>query len=258
MKSWLFLCCFLRLAFLEAVIVEFSHFQDLPSYVAPEDLVIVDIDDTLLIPVQMLGCDEWFQHRMKSYANRGVDWTSALKKALDEWEAVRYLTEMEIVEPGTEKVIRSLQEERVCVMGLTTQRLAIAAKTSQQLLEQQIDLSRTAPIQRDHYFQLAGAGILYKDGILSTAGKDKGEALFRFCDDIHYTPRRIIFINDKAAHLAEIETAAEKRNIAFIGLRYSYSDARKKMFRPEIADYQFSHSSLTRLLSDQEVSELVD
>ena len=73
------------------------------------------------------------------------------------------------------------------------------------------------------------------------------------CETLGYTPKTIIFINDKASHLKEIEVAAEEKGIPFIGLRYGYSDERKALFQAEIADHQFMHSSYHELLSDEEV-----
>jgi hypothetical protein len=257
MKLVIFLCslCF-RFIFIEAKIIEFAHFRDLPSYATKDALLILDIDDTLLIPIQMLGCDEWFQCRRKWHQKAGKNVEEALEKSLAEWEAVRHLTKMEIVEPGTEKIIRSLQEKRCPMMGLTTQGLGLATRTKQQLIEQQIDLSLTAPSKEDHYILLAGHATLYRHGILFTSGQHKGKALFQLLDALKLHPKHIVFINDKASHLTEIETTAQVRGIEFTGLRYNYSDARKKAFRPEIADYQFSHSSLTYLLSDREAIEL--
>ncbi len=256
MKWAVLLCCLCSfLTVTEAKIIEAGHFKDLLAYADADTLFILDIDDTLLVPEQMLGCDEWFQCRMSFHQKKGMDAKNALEKALAEWEAVRHLTKMEIVESGTEKIIHNLQARHLPIIGLTTQGLALATRTSQQLAEKQINLSLTAPYKNDHYFQLAGHSVLFRHGILFTSGKHKGEALFEFCKASGIQPKRIVFINDKASHLAEVEGTAQKKNVEFIGLRYSYSDGRKKNFRPEIADVQFSQSSFTHLLSDKEALE---
>ncbi len=256
MKWGVFLCCLCTcLACIEAKIIEADHFKDLLAYADADTLLILDIDDTILVPEQMLGCDEWFQHRMKSHQKSGMDTKNALEKALAEWEAIRHITKMEIVEAGTEKIIQDLQAKRAAIIGLTTQEVALATRTAQHLAEKQINLALTAPYKNDHYFQLAGKSVLFRNGILFTSGRHKGEALFELCKAAGFHPKRIVFINDKATHLAEVEGAAQKKNIEFIGLRYNYSDARKKAFRPEIADIQLSHSSFTRLLSDKEALE---
>jgi hypothetical protein len=254
MKIWL-VCFLVAISQLQGAIIEVAHFQEVPSHIKKETLVIFDIDDTLLIPIQMLGCDEWFIHRMKQNQQAGLSSSAALEKALNEWEAVRFLTKMEIVEPGSDKIVRSLQDQNYCVMGLTTQGLALATRTVHQLKDNQFDLSLTAPSKEDHYFSIGGHGVLYRRGILFTSGTSKGASLFALLDKLGIKPQRIVFLNDKATHLKDIEQVAEKRGVEFVGLRYAYSDARKKAFSPEIADFEWDHSLLSRLLSDEEAKK---
>ncbi len=235
-----------------AKIIETDHFEELCSYVAEDTLIILDIDDTLLIPTQMLGCDEWFLHQLKKHQNAGMNYTQALEKGLAEWEAIRHLTKMKIVEPGTEKIIAALQKQNCCIIGLTTQGLALATRTSKQLKEHHIDLTITAPSKEDVFFQSQGHGLLFRNGILFTSATNKGEALFKLCEKIGYSPKRIIFINDKETHVKELEMVAEKKQVECVGLRYAYADAHKAAFRPEVAEYQFSHSSFDKILSDEE------
>lgn len=248
----LFLIFFLISSFLNAEIVEIKNFSEIYSYVNPNTLIILDIDDTLLIPVQMLGCDEWFLSRLKYYKNQGWTSSNGFEKTLAEWEAIRHLTQMEIVEPGTEKIVKKLQDEGYTVMCLTTQGLALATRTKIQLNENHIDLLATTPSKEDHYLNNDGHGVLFRNGILFTSGSHKGKALFALFDRLNYMPESILFINDKASHLQSIEETAEQRGVEFIGLRYAYSDVRKAAYDEQIADYQFNHSSFSHLLSDDE------
>ncbi|MDE3046269.1 MAG: DUF2608 domain-containing protein [Verrucomicrobiota bacterium] len=233
-------------------IVEVQSFREIEQHVTPDSLVLLDIDDTLLIPVQMLGCDEWFQHRMKKHSAEGLSAEDSLEKSLAEWEAVRHLTKMDLVEADTNAIVQRMQAQGYMIMGLTTQGLALATRTVLQLGEHQIDLLQTAPSKSDFYLAQNSHGVLYRHGILFTSGTKKGKALLAFCDDIGYKPSRVLFINDKATHLADVESAVQERGIPFLGLRYAYSDARKAAFRAELADYQFSVSTFTHLLSDEE------
>lgn len=242
-------------ALLPALIVEAPHFSDIYSHVDKDTIIVLDIDDTLLIPEQMLGCDVWFCNRIKHYENGEMNSEDALEKALAEWQAIRHITAMEIVEPDTDRIVGDLQAQGYDVIGLTTQGLALATRTKQQLNTNGIDLKRSSPIVTDQYFNVHGHGVLFRDGILFTSATPKGEAFFKLCDQSGYTPKRIVFINDKDSHLADLEKTAKERNVEFIGLRYSYSDAKKRAFDPEIADYQFKNSSFYRILSDDEARE---
>jgi len=235
---------------LNAQIIEIKNFGEIEKHVTPDTLLLLDIDDTLLIPAQMLGCDEWFQCRWQHYQNEGFSKSDSLEKSLAEWEAIRHLTKMEIVESGTEEIVAKLQDQKFTVMGLTTQGLALATRTEQQLNENAIDLTLTAPSDHDHYLTVNEHGVLFRNGVLFTSGTHKGKALFGLFKQLGYTPKRIVFINDKATHLQAVEVIAEEQGVEFIGLRYAYSDTRKAAFSREVANYQFLHSTFTQLLSD--------
>lgn len=242
------------LSLLSAEIIETHNFREIKDHLTSDTLVLLDIDDTILVPTQMLGCDEWFSYRWKKHQSQGMPRDVAREKSLAEWEAVRHLTAMELVEPETNAMIENLQKQGVCIMGLTTQGLSLATRTTQQLQQHNIDLTKTAPSSEDHFLSPEGHGILYRHGILFTSGTKKGKALFQLCEKIGYFPKRILFINDKATHLADIEAAASERGIPFLGLRYAYSDIRKAHFRPEIAEWQFTHSAFDSILSDEEAA----
>lgn len=242
---------------LSGKIIETDHFSEISQYMKPHTLIVLDIDDTLLIPVQTLGSDVWFLHRLRLYQSNGLTPHLALDKALAEWEAVRHLTAVKIVEEGSEKIISDLQKQNYCIMGLTTQGLALATRTIHQLLSLNIDLTRTAPSKEDRYF-MNGEGVLYRKGALFTAGSPKGKALFTFLDLIDFHPAQVVFINDKATHLKDVEDEAVARDVPFIGLRYTYSDDRVKNFDKEIADIQWNHSTFGHLLSDQAAAELLN
>lgn len=247
----------LPISFLPGEILEIDTFGDLPSFVEQETLLILDIDDTLLIPNQMLGGDEWFLHRFKQHQQDLGDDANALEKALAEWEAIRHLTAMHPVESSSIDIVAGLQQRGVSVMCLTTQGLALATRTWQQLHQHAIDPSLTAPKGgNDCFFTLNGHGILYRNGILFTSGRHKGAALFKLCDALGYLPEKIVFINDKYSHLKEIEESAKEQGVPFLGLRYAFADRHKAAFRADIADIQFRFSTFAHILSDEEAVHL--
>lgn len=231
-------------------IIETENFSSIVQYIKPDTLVLLDIDDTLLIPVQTLGSDVWFCHRLNEYKET-LSPIEALDKTIAEWEGIRQLTKVKIVEEGTEKIISDLQNNNIPVMGLTTQGLALATCTVHQLKTLDIDLTKTAPSKEDHYF-INKHGNLYREGILFTSGTPKGPALLKLLESMQYFPKRIVFINDKATHLKDVEETAEANGYEFIGLRYSFGDKRVTEYNPEIAEIQWNHSSFAHILSDEE------
>lgn len=246
--------CLLSIHAIHADITDVAHFKEIEQHVTHDSLILLDIDDTLLIPKQMLGCDEWFQSRLNKHKQEGLHPPAALEKSLAEWEGIRHFTDMKVVEAGTELIVDKMQKMGYLMMGLTTQGLALATRTVQQLQENGIDLSLTAPTKEDFVVNVNGHSVIYRQGILFTSGTDKGKALFNFCDMFGIHPSRIVFINDKASHLREIEKAANARNVEFIGLRYAFADIHKALYDPKIAEIQFTRSSFANILSDEEAT----
>ena len=66
----------------------------------------------------------------------------------------------------------------------------------------------------------------------------------------------MLFINDKASHLKEVERACEQAKIPFIGLRYGFLDEKVKRFSHEIAAIQWEHFG--KLLSDEETATILN
>ncbi len=254
MRSYLFFILVL-VAPLTAKIIEIKHFNEVVSFVQGGTLLILDIDDTLIVPKQTLGSDVWFLHRVKEHEKAGMSKNDAFLKALADWQAVRHLTEMQLVESGQEKMIEEMQNQGVMMMGLTTQGLALATRTLQHLQDVHIDLNKNAPSRQEHYFS-NGHGVLYRQGILFTAGTNKGEALLKLFSIIDLHPSRVVFVNDKQTHLCDVEGAMEKNKIEFVGLRYAYCDERVASFDPEIAKIQWERSTFSHILSDRQAAEL--
>ena len=241
---------------LKADIIETKHFHEIYNYIDQDTLVILDIDDTLVVPNQMVGCDEWFIGRIKEYKASGKTAEQALDTTLFEWEGLRSLTQMQLVEENIDHIILDLQSQNIPVMCLTTQRFALAPRTVYQLNHHHIEISKTAPCSKDFFYDMNGLGILYYKGILFTNGTHKGKTFFEFCKQANFTPKKVVFVNDKASHLKEIEQSCIELGIPFIGLRYGYSDYRKAAFDYEIAKIQSQLLNLDGILSDEKAGIL--
>jgi hypothetical protein len=235
-------------------ILETARFHEVAHHITRETLIVMDIDDTIIVPAQMVGSDEWFYLRWKKHETDGMSKSVALEKALAEWESIRHVTKMKTVEKETPAFIKELQKKGHKLMGLTSQGLGLATRTVLQLKENSVDLSVTAPTLDDYYVNLSGHSVLFRKGILFTSGQNKGEAFFKFCDSLGLKLKKIVYIDDKESQLAALEKEAVKRGIEYIGLRYAYADIHKAAFRPEIADFQFFHSNFAKLLSDEEAN----
>lgn len=237
-----------------AEIVEVKHFSDIKRHLSSDTLVILDIDNTLITPIQEVGTDQWFCHRRDWYELQGCNSGDALEYALAEWEAVQNITKVMAVEPGIPAVVQELQKTYT-VMGLSTRGLALATRTVHQLKDVGIDLA-VATLSREDIPLLNPQAILFRRGILFTSGTHKGQALLKLLEKVHYSPKRIVFINDKGTNLREVEVACEERKIPFIGLRYGALDEKVKAFRSDVARVQFEHFKM--ILSDKEAQHLME
>lgn len=241
--------------FLAAEIFETKHFSEITQHIGSDTLVIFDIDDTLLIPAQTLGCDAWFVTRLNYNKQFIQDFNVAKDKTLAEWQAIRHITDVIIVEEGSDAIIKELQANNIPIIGLTTQELVLCKRTEVQLKSLNIDLSMTAPSKQDHYFVNKNSGVLYRQGIIFTSGSSKGEALVKYFEATNYYPKNIVFVDDKKSHLNDVEKNIAGKNIHFTGLRYGYGDERVANYNQQIADIQWAYSTFNHILSDEEAAE---
>ncbi|MEM1283743.1 MAG: DUF2608 domain-containing protein [Chlamydiota bacterium] len=243
--------CFFA-AYVQAEIIEADSIHDIRHHIDPETLVIFDIDNTLMEPAQTLGSDQWFYHRIGEYKAKGMDQQVALEQSLSEWMSVQSITKVKIVEEGTAELIKRLQNEGYTLMGLTTRGLGLSTRTIFQLDSLHINLSVTAPTQEEVFF-MNNHGVLFRGGILFTAGSHKGVALAKFLHLIEKTPNNIVFINDKWSNIREVEVICEKYQVPFTGLRYNYVDGKVANFNQDIADLQWEEFG--KILSDEDAEK---
>lgn len=235
------ICSLSIFANLQSEIIEISHMSEIHQYLKPDTLIVFDIDNTLLETAQELGSDQWFYHQFEAYLESGMLLKQALTKTLSEWHAIQQLTNVKIVEAGTEKIIRNLQAEGFKMIGLTTRGLEVSDCTSNQLNSLKIDLSANTLSDIDQFIINSGKSVLFHEGILFTAASHKGTALFKFLNQINFKPTHVVFINDKATHIRDIEETCEELDVPFIGLRYGFLDEKVKSFQKEVAEIQYKH-----------------
>ena len=99
-------------------------------------------------------------------------------------------------------------------------------------------------------------GVLYRGGILFTAGTHKGNALSKFLFSIKMHPKAVTFINDKYTHLIPIEEVCDLHAVPFVGLRYGYLDQVVEKIDKEVADVQWAHFG--HILTDEAAKRILD
>ncbi|MDB6081345.1 MAG: putative rane protein [Chlamydiia bacterium] len=236
-------------------ICESHTIADVLQHANEKTLIVFDIDNTIYEPVQMLGSDQWFYHHLEKLKASGVSHHEALQQSLHLWHKIQHVTRVQLMETHTPEIIQKLQESNFSVMALTTRGHEIADATLRQLASHSIDMRKTAPDSTDYYLQDM-PHVLWKGGVLLTKGLHKGKAFLAFLKQSGFTPKRVVFINDKASHIRELEESSEAVGIEFLGLRYSGSDEKVKNFLPHVAHVQLLH--FEDILPDAAVEAIIN
>lgn len=250
-RIFLFLLCVQSLI---ASSIEIQKIDQIQSYADEETLFLFDIDNTIFEPVQTLGSDQWFSYQIDEYVDRGYPAQEALEAALGDWMAIQNITKVKLVEPSVSKLIGMFQEKKLPIMGLTMRGLGLATRTIEQLQSLGIDLSVSAPSEKECFFQNRG-GVLFRDGILFTAGTHNGSAFFKYLDKTGATFKKIVFVTNKAQQLRQVEKACKRRKIPFVGLRYTYLDQKVQNLRKDLVQVQWE--SFGNLMSDEEARKIL-
>lgn len=220
-----------------ADIYEVSSIKEMDKYREEGVLFLYDIDNTLVTLDQMLGSDQWFVYRFNELIAEMNNTQEALDKALAEWTSVQYISKIHEVEKGSSQMIKSQQESGVMCIGFTTRGLTLSHCALSQLNSIGIDFTLSAPVKHDLLF-LTSQSIIFRHGVLFTAGTHKGTTLIEFLNQMNFTPTKVVFINDKHKDLTQVEEGCNRLGIPFIGLRYNYLDEEVAAFDPEIAKLQ--------------------
>jgi phosphoglycolate phosphatase-like HAD superfamily hydrolase len=228
----------LLFSWISAQIIESDKIAVIKEHISHEKdtLVIFDIDNTLAAPKGALGSDEWFNYLIKEKIKEGFSLIDSLHLQLPTYFYAQFNVPMVLMEEGIPAFLAELKLKGVEYMSLTTRSLYLANRTVDQLHNIGISFSLAEKI-KDFPLSLPVPSI-FKNGILFSGSNGKGDALICFFDSVNYHPKKVIFIDDKHENLLSVERALLKRQVEFIGIRYSGADEKVKNFNPEQAERQ--------------------
>ncbi|MBN2359948.1 MAG: DUF2608 domain-containing protein [Deltaproteobacteria bacterium] len=222
-----------------------------------QTLVVFDIDNTLLEPVQTLGSDQWFYYLVdQGKRERRLSENKAIAEAVATWNRVQEDVIVRPVEPDTPALVRRLQERGVRIIALTARTSGAAAITERQLRSIGIDLGRN-PLPRpavregrrpDTSQPWLGAILFLGEN------QTKGEALAKVVRSLPEPPSRVVFVDDKAHNTRSVDRALARLRIPVVAFRYGATDARVAAFDPAVAEVQLRW--WRRILSDQAARDL--
>lgn len=240
----------------ESRVVETSDITHASTYLEPHTLFVFDLDNTLVETAQHLGSDQWFSHQLESRLADGVSVQESLDELLPKLGLIYHKTQMRLVDPCIPDLLKKMKQKHVHLIGLTKRGPAFAKRTLEQLSEVGIDFSQTAPFEGSFVLEEL-KGSLYQNGVIFIADNgDKGPHVEAVLRRLQKMPKKIVMIDDKMSHVANVAHSLEKLNIPFIGIRYGKADERVKSFDPKLADLQWE--LMHKILSDEEAQHLME
>lgn len=237
-----------------AEIRETNFMSDALSNVKSGDVVVVDIDNTILEPVQTLGSDQWYGYVVEKYKESGMDESQAIDHAISDWVQVQKVTDVRKLEKLTPSLIKRVQAKNIMIIALTARPTSLSDTTWRQLISAGIQFKNYGYSYKD------GSDIDFQNGILFVGPRNnKGIVLSKFFEQLKIKPQRLIFVDDKEKHVKNMEAVFAKSGLVNINFRYGAADERVKSFWSDLADVQWDyfqkHSGA--LLTDAEAEKLL-
>lgn len=222
------------------LIVEHKEFAALLNYLNAEDfhsktLVLLDIDNTLAQPKNLLiGSDQFAYYLVTQKMKEGYTSDQSWQAVCPLYFAIQHAIDLEPVELTTPRIIKQLQDAGLTVIALTARSLEIRERTIDQLKDIAIDLSLSGLSPCEIISEIKQI-YHYKKGIIFCAGHEKGKILADILERAHYSPTKVIFIDDKEKYLHVVQQALAP-TIEFVGIRYSYLDEKVAAFDAAVAE----------------------
>lgn len=245
----------------QAEVIETNSYRDVLKYVTADTLVVTDLDNTVIEPVQTLGSDQWGEAMGKKLLAAGFEKAQAIEMHVSMFALVQQHTKVKTVESDTASIIDNLIANNIPVLGLTARPVYIVERT--------LDLVKSVNLNITGLDEIADIvkrdqnpnEIVYKSGVVFVGPmNNKGLVLKSIVDQLktsHF--KRIIFVDDKVHHAVNVDKAFENSGIEVKSLRYGAADAKVHSYNSTLADFEWSHFLNTGIiLSDKEASALMN
>ncbi len=225
------------------------------------DLVIFDLDKTILDLPQRLGGDDWFNHTLRSRLEAGRDKAEIMAQTVSEYNIYQKATHKGIsVEKGLEigKEISSLKRRGAYVIALTSRNFELVGTTLKQLSSLNVGFDDMLLNEVDFHFN--GKKIVIRNGIIFSNGSNKGEVLRRcglsFRNKKLSDFSHIHFIDDGAHHCKRVKSQLVQLSFFASTVTHYQHGNKNRPFDSQaqaLAEFQKQHwDERHELLSDSE------
>ena len=251
------------------------------SILPQETFVFFDVNDVLITPMdnilskahrkQAINNIKKIHHVSTSTKKTGShpvleDPLEVTQTFMDIWSK----TEINVVDAKGPDAIKAMQDGGYQVMGLTngiTGKIGtftdLAAYRNEELYRLGYHfqaLSEYDGTLLGHNPRTGTGAPQFKDGIIYTAGLDKGPILETFVQNTHLSPKRIVFVDDKVINLDSVAKFCKQQGIEFVGIHYTALNKPQELTRSaqHVASCQFSHyHRFGQWLSDANIRQTI-
>ncbi|MBK7962427.1 MAG: DUF2608 domain-containing protein [Bdellovibrionales bacterium] len=210
-----------------AVIIEIKTMSQILPYIDHQTLLVFDLDNTVLEPVQTLGSDQWF----KSLLANGAP----LPQAISVWTEVQKRTQVKAVEEITRQIIANAQAHAHAALALTARPSDLSETTEIQLNSIGVSFRSSSSIAKDSFNSDQNSarfinGIKYIGPSLS-----KGDALVEMINQMARKPRRVVFVDDLQNIPSPSMQPLIQQVFRILNFRHGAADEKVQSFNPVVA-----------------------
>lgn len=228
---------------------QLTSIKEILSEADANDLVVFDVDQTLIIPQDMLlrPCGHAFLQKFLS----AFVFTTPEDRIHNLTSLMLLQRTIELVDQDLPLLISELQKrpcKTIALTAMVTGRLGNISHMEDwryhELKSLGIDFSEAFPYYNHIVFgdlRERGPFPIFKNGILCSAKNTKGEVLEAFLHRVKWQPKRVFFIDDHLPFLESVQKHMNKADIDFIGIHYRAIDTFEDVFDENMAQLQLQH-----------------
>lgn len=243
-------------ATIQGQLIELMQITELLEVVEPDDLVVFNLNNVLFSMRQSAGSTPWAVERIERIQlEQKVDKAQATNLFIPYWHKVLIHSDVEAVEVDTEWVVRKLHRRGIKTIGLTNRYTEMAYPTLYGMQSLGIDLSQSTVWAEDRNVPAAYPAKFIEGVIFNGLLNMKGDTLKAFLMDVGYSPKRVVYVEDKIKHLAYVKERIEEMGIPVVAVRYGAMDEKRAAYSSQLAELQLEY--FDRILSDEYARHLL-
>ena len=215
--------------------MEIKKIAEVNQYVDPTiDIVFFDIDNTILETEGGPNLVSWAialenhirsHQRMKNLSAHDffmymqhhlADFIEHMKPALVEDEVLG--------------IIHSIEQRDIPIIALTNRPIQSFETTVKQLRKFGLDFASHPFVLQEHYFETLERAAYFREGVIIGNSNNKGLLVREFFEKTGFRPKKLLFVDDSAHFISEVENVLKGTATEVVGLRYGFLDEKGKGF----------------------------